>query len=112
MSRQNHFRPHSGKAGGDNRGPKIASVMAVDDLDALAARQFCRAQNQSKLEQPFRRRGMKGNGQLVRVPRELASIRAGEPNLLIELAQAASELHALVIGAAAFEKRVELQDAA
>src|ERR1017187_1747096 len=74
--------------GGEHRRPEVAPVMAMDDLDAFAADQLCHAQNEAHLRQPFRRSRMERHPQTPHHARELPSIRAGQPHLLTQLAQA------------------------
>ena len=78
----------------------------MNDLDALAPDELCRAENEPHLERPFGRRRMEGQAEFTDQPRELSPGRAGQPNFLPELAQAVGQLDALVIGTAAAEQRV------
>ena len=84
--------------------PQVAPVVSVDDLDPLAAREFCRCEDKPELERAFRRSREQRHTEITRDLGQLAPLRPGQPHVLPELAEPLGEFDALVICTAALEQ--------
>src|SRR5207245_2565786 len=103
--------PHTRNPRRENRRPIIASVARMDDLALVAAKGARGVKDERELQRAARSDGMDGEPKLTRDSRELPSVRPGEANLVAQFHQAACNAHGAIVGAAAFEQRVEVQNA-
>ena len=84
-------------------------MMGMDNLDSLAPDQFCGMHDQAQLQPSLGRGGIKRHSKPANDFGELTAIRPRQAHPLTELVQSESQLHALIIGAATGEQRIQLQ---
>jgi hypothetical protein len=83
----------------------------MDDLDAFLPDQLGRAEDKPQLKRPLRGGGIERDLEVTDSFGEFPPFRPCKPDALAQLAQAGSQLNALVIRAAAGEQRIKMEDA-
>ncbi len=86
-------------------------MVAMNDLDLLAANQPGNAQDQAQLQRALGWRGVKRYPKLADDRREFPSARAGQVDILSRVAQGMCQLDALIIRASTRQQRIKVDDA-
>ena len=99
-----------GQAGGEDGWPDVTPMVPVHELRPLAPDELGGGQNEAQFRRPFRRRGVQRNAELLRHAREVAPPGTDHPDADTPVPQLGAELDTLVIGAAAGEEGVEVEN--
>ena len=101
---------HAGNPSGENGWPVVSSVVCVHDLNLLSTNKTTGTPDESHLEWAFFWRGMERHAEVSNYRGKIATVWASDPDAMSEMVEACGELHALIIGTATREQRVELKN--